>query len=88
MYLRHLGEQADGRGQREAERNQANEAVDGQPKSAVSLQEWQPARVDTQEREGEAAAWIDPAMPGVIFGPCAGLGEPFCSAEGWELLPV
>lgn len=44
LYLRHLGEQADGQRQREAEGEQAHEAVDGQQQSAVSLQESQPTK--------------------------------------------
>lgn len=54
LYLRHLGEQADGHGQGDGEREQAHGAVDGQQQSAVALQEPQPAQVGTQ-KECEAA---------------------------------
>lgn len=47
LYLRHLGEQADGHGQRQAEGNQAHHAVDGQQQSAMALQKSQPTRVKT-----------------------------------------
>lgn len=47
LYLRHLGEQADGHGQRQAEGNQAHEAVDGQQQPAVALQEAHPIQVKT-----------------------------------------
>lgn len=45
LYLRHLGEQADGHRQGEAKGNEAHKAVDGQQQSAVSLQEAQPTEV-------------------------------------------
>lgn len=74
LYLRHLGEQADGHGQRQAEGNQAHHAVDGQQQSAMALQKSQPTRVKTgikktQKGKHEPSVWIDPGrLQRVILG--------------------
>lgn len=59
LYLRHLGEQADGQRQREAERNQANKAVDGQHQSAIGLQETESTE-DNDKWLHDRGVWINP----------------------------
>ena len=49
-YLRHLWEEADGQRQRQAECDQAHQAVDGQQQPAVAPQELEPV-------------WIGNSMP-------------------------
>lgn len=73
LYLRHLGEEADGQGQGEAEGQQTHEAVDGQHQPAVTLQEPQP-KPDETETKGkcEASVWICPRLLLPVHLGCGG----------------
>lgn len=68
LYLRHLGEQADGHGEGEAEGNQAHEAVDGQQQSAVALQKSQPTQSQQDKRRN-----VSPLGGSIPDDYCAGL---------------